>query len=279
MERIICRMDNASKTDIGNCPAASCPARSFSDRVNPFNTGLMRGMKHLARTEPLWKVTDWAARRMNLQVEVRKGSICAEGPQIVICNTGSAMIGFSILSVLRRDDVYFIGTPGWLRVGHNAAEKCLPVFTFASFRENPKVAFRASVIYRLRDGVTPASGAEINQTSLTRAAKVVTGGGTLLVMPAGGTIGKKDNWKHGVGFILKDIGDVPAKVVFARVFDMRPGHIARMVFSPVFFSKPLVVPVEFSEPQPLSDFRDENTSVRQISQRLKDRYVQIYGSL
>ncbi len=249
--------------------------------IHPLNAGLIRGIRERAEREPLWKVMDWAARECNLTVNVRRGGSLPSGPQMVIGNDPSPLLGFIILSQLRREDVFFIGAPGWIRMGGSVRQKCLPVFNVGSLRKHPKEWLRAQLIFRFRDGTSPPVARERNRRAIERAAELVTRGATVYISPAGGTMAKADDWKHGVGSIAKRIRDVPAQVVMCRVYHTTPRDVTRML-NPYWFHAtrtPLVIPVEFSDPISLSELRGPSMDSREISLRIRDRYLTLFGSL
>jgi len=248
---------------------------------HPFDLGLLDGMRQRAEQDPLWKVMDWAAAECGLRVEVSRGSLCPEGPQVIVGNDPSPVVGFVLHSVLRRDDVYFVGAPGWMLAGRCVAARCFPAYTPGRWFSNPLEAFRMQVVYRFLYGVKPSSLALRNAESLTRAAGVVTTGGSLLILPAAGSIGRSDHWKHGVGYVLDRVTNPQTRLVFARVHGTRQSDVARML-NPRWFGrwrKPLTVPVEFSDPFPLSGFQRPELTPKQISLRVKEQYLKLYGAL
>lgn len=256
--------------------------RSLLATICPFNLALQQGMRTVAAREPLWKTLGWGADQMRLNIQITKGQPCATGPMLLIVNDPSPLLGFIIISRVPREDAYFIGTPGWRKMGGILAERCIPVFTVGDFRRYPKEAFRAHVIYRFRDGVTPRTAGRTNVASLRKASDVVTKGGALLVAPAGGTMGKSDNWKSGIGHIIDKIGDVGAQVVLARIDGTSPPDAARMFLNSAFFPKlrkPLDIKLQFSEPYPISAFRKPGMSAKDISSLVREEYVKQYGSL
>lgn len=249
--------------------------------IHPLNVGLIRGIRELALREPLWKVMDWAVGDCNLTLDVRRGGIVPSGPQLVIGNDPSALMGFIILSLLRREDVFYIGAPMYMKMGGSVRQKCLPMFNLGSLRKHPKEWLRAQLIFRFRDGMSPSVAREKNHRAIERAAELVTAGATVYMSPAGGTILKTDDWKHGVGSIAKRIGDVPAQVVMCRADGTTPRDVTRML-NPYWFHAmhpPLVIPVEFSDPIPLSELRGPSMSSMEISLRIRDRYLKLFGSL
>ncbi|MFH0907916.1 MAG: hypothetical protein V1929_04070 [bacterium] len=255
--------------------------RSLAEYFHPLDLRLIRGIRERSARDPLWKVMAWAVRECNVTLDIRRGGICREGPQLVLGNDPSPLAGFVVLSLMTRLDTLFLGAPGWMKMGGSVTENCLPVYTVGRFRTQPKEAFRAHVIYRFRDGVTPAAAGRINVKSLARAADVITQGGTLAMLPAGGTIAKSDNWKHGVGHIAAKVGDVPARVVFIHVAGTKPRDAVRML-NPHWFRrlrKPLTLAVEFSDPFLLEEFRRPGMSPRDVSLQLRERYIKLYGSL
>jgi hypothetical protein len=239
------------------------------------------GIRERAWREPLWRVMEWAARDCNLVVDVRRGGIASSGPQLVIGNDPSPLMGFIILSVMRRDDVFFFGGPGWLKMGGSVSDHCLAVFNVGDLRKYPKEWLRAQLVFRFRDGMKPSVARERNRRSIERAADLVTSGATVYISPAGGTMGRADNWRHGVGSLAKRIGDVPAQVVMCRADDTTPRDFARML-NPYWFAamrRPQVIPVQFSDPIPLSEFREPGMGSMDVSLRIRDRYLNLYGAL
>ncbi len=239
-------------------------------------------MRLLGSREPMWKVMEWAARESHVVVNVLRGGIAPTGPQLIIGTDLSPAVGFALLSQTRRDDVYFIGAPGWKRVGQIVSDRCLPAFTVPDFRTNPKEALWAQFVYRFGYGIDLAAVAKKNLETILRAAEIVTKGGSLLLKPTGGYFGGVNNWREGVGLIMSNIGDVPAQVIFFRLQGDRREHLSRILLNPDFFRwlrKPLTVTLEFSDPIPLSEFKDESTTYKQINRRLKERYLELYGSL
>lgn len=251
------------------------------DFFHPLNARFLRGLRARAETQPVWNVMAWAVGALNLRIEIRRGRIPAEGPLLVIGNDPSPMAGFVILSLVRREDHFFIGAPGWTKQGRGVAERCLPVFTTAKFSENFKTAFRARFIYPRLYGVKPAGTGRRNIAALARAAEVLASGRALTMLPAGGTVAVADNWKHGVGHIMKQTGDAPASVVLVSLRGTKPRDAIRLL-NPVWFRgtrRPLPVSVEISDPVPITEFRRPGWSARQMSLHLRDRYIETFGSL
>jgi hypothetical protein len=256
---------------------------SIMSAICPFHVALQRGMKHLARAgQPLWKMGTWACEQMNVRCEVTQGELPGTGPTLVIFNDPSPVVGFVMFGAIRRDDFHFIGNPGWKKIGGRFAEFGFPVYSIGDFKNYPKEFIRAHTIYRFRDGVPPKAAGRKNVQALVGAASAVSKGGLLAVAPAGGTIGKSDNWKHGVGHILEKIRDPGAKVILTRVDGLFPRDAARILFNPSWFAslrKPLEAKIRFSEPIPIGQFRGPGLSAKDMSLRLRDAYVQYFGSL
>lgn len=254
---------------------------SLRHLLNPTNLALREGIKQRAETGPLWQVMDWAVRALNIRIDVKRDYVPDTGPLLVVGNDPSPMAGFVFISLIRREDSHFVGAPGWTKQGRITAERCLPVFTTARFSENLKVAFRARFLYPRLYGVKPGEVGRRNVAALARASRLLNDGASVLILPAGGTIAESDNWKHGIGRVIKQTGDVPVQVVMANLRGTRPPDAIRLL-NPYWFRgtrKPLAVSVEFSEPMPLSDFRAGDMQARDISLRVRDRYIQVFGSL
>lgn len=250
-------------------------------RLLPFHLALADGFRKHAQQEPLWKVMTWALGECHAKVEVLRGAACPTGPQLIIANDPSPFV-FSAMSVVPRDDVFFIGAPGWKRMGGCIAERCLPAFTIAPFRTSPKEFLRAQLVYRLRDKVTPEMAGRINIESLTRMAELISGGATGMLTPAGGTIARGDNWKHGVGLIARRITNSDTKVVMMCIRGTRPRDATRMLLNPLWFPslrKPLNLRIECSPAFPLPEFRQTGLTNKEISLRIKQRYLELFGSL
>jgi len=257
------------------------PRPSLRHVLNPTNLAFREGLRRRAETGPLWEAMEWAVRALNIRIELKGGSIPPSGPLLVVGNDPSPMAGFVILSLIRREDAHFIGAPGWTKQGRVIADRCLAVFTTAKFSENFKVAFRAHFLYPRLYGVKPGMVGRRNVATLARASGLLRQGLSLALFPAGGTIAVPDNWKHGIGRIIKQAGDVPVQVVMASIRGTRPPDVIRLL-NPYWFRsarKALPVAVEFSDPMPLSDFRAEGMTAREISLRVRDRYIQQFGSL
>jgi len=249
--------------------------------LHPLNVDLVRGIRERAQHEPLWKVMEWAVGNCNLTLDVRRGGIVPSGPQLVVGNDPSALMGFIILSLMRRDDVFFVGAPGWMKMGGSVSQKCLPVFNLGSLRRHRKEWLRARLLFRLRDGTSPRRARERNREAIERAAELVTGGATVYISPAGGTMAKVDDWKHGVGSVAKRIGDVPAQVVMCRVYGTTPRDVTRML-NPYWFRRTRTaraISVEFSDPLPLAELRTPSMTSLDISLRIRDHYLKLFGAL
>lgn len=261
-------------------PRRLTPSKLLRRYFHPFNTRLLDGMRERAQTDELWEVMAWGAEECNLRFQLTRGSFLPTGPQLVVFNHHSPVDLF-LASLIRRNDVSLLSAPGAMTIGGVVAKNCLPLFALDRGMSHPLEAFRVRVIYRLRDGVTPEAANLINLTSLTRAADVVSKGGTVAMTPTGGTIARSDNWRHGIGYILKRINVLQTKMVLGRIQGTRTSTAVRMLNPYWFrwFRKPKSVNVEIADPIPLSEFTKGNPSVEEISLRVKARYLEIFGSL
>ena len=257
------------------------PEVSVRRFLHPVNIGLVEGMRCRARDQSLWEVMDWAAGECGLSVDTTRGAFLPTGPQLVVGNDPGPMAGFVYLSSVRREDHFFIGTPGWTHMGGIVAERNLPVFTGGSFRRRPLEALRAQLLFRWRDGVPPKAAPHRTRRSLQRAAELVSQGHSSLILPPSGTMGRTDRWKHGVGFLVNLIDNPDAQIVMAHARGIRVRDVARML-NPYWFRigrRHARVTLEISEPIAVSEFQASRRSSVETSLLIKQRYLDTFGAL
>jgi 1-acyl-sn-glycerol-3-phosphate acyltransferase len=223
----------------------------------------------------------WLLERFRVSAKVTSGSFLPEGPQVIVTNHHGALDGVILLSLVSRDDVYFVGLYGWSSLGEAVAARLLPVYL--SYMPSPFLLERLKNRYYhpLREGVTRFEAARKTSESIRRTSHVLEKGATVIIGPTGGTFFNQSDWKGGLGHIIKRTDRTDISLLFTRVIGAKRRDFMRFL-NPYLFrinDKPTVATVEISEPVPVTQFRTPGKSGTQISMEIRDRYLEIYGRL
>lgn len=248
---------------------------------HPVNVKVVEGFRAHSAGHPLHESMAWLLEQFRVTVAVKSGSFPPSGPQVVVMNHHGALDGPILISLIPRDDVYFVGLYGLSDLGEAVASRLLPVYL--AYKPSPYLLDRLknSCYHPLREGIGREEVWRRNTETVQRASRVLNEGATVIIGPTGGTFSKQSDWKGGLGHIIRGLRRPDVSILFTRVLGSKRRDGLRFLNPHLFplSRKPTATTVEIAEPVPVSEFKVPGKSASRINEDIRDRYLEIYGSL
>ena len=140
-------------------------------------------------------------------------NILRTGAGIVVVTHPRRWPVFPVIAALPRDDLKIIANQGFCNAGYHINRAILPIFT------GPRKASLITNItsrYGFDQKKTPAYiRHRRNKNAINDAAYAIRSGGLVLMSPDGELL-RKNTWKNGVGYLVSEITDTDAQIVFSN---------------------------------------------------------------
>jgi 1-acyl-sn-glycerol-3-phosphate acyltransferase len=248
---------------------------------HPLNIKVIEGFRAYARDHTLSQSMAWLLEQFNVRNEVKSGAFPPAGPQIVIMNHHGAFDGLLLISLIPRDDVYFVGLYGLTDLSEEVAARLLPVY-FA-YKPSPHLFNRLKnrFYHPLREGVGRDEVWRRNTETVQRASRVLNEGAVVIIAPTGGDFERLSEWQAGLGHIIKGVRRDDVSIVFTRVLGSRRRDGLRFLNPHLFRfgDKTTETTVEIAEPIPATAFKASGKPAARISMEIRDRYLETFGTL
>jgi 1-acyl-sn-glycerol-3-phosphate acyltransferase len=271
------------RSPLGDSAVESVSATSDSPLrfVHPVNLGLLHGFRKVSARTSFRESMRWILRACDVRVHIESGEFVLTGPQLVVANHPSPMDPPILGAIVDRDDSYFVGSAGLQSFSPQLAEHVFPIYMSQKYSPYLFTKLKNNVFHRLREGVDREEARRRNHDSLRRAAARLNDGGSLILCPTGGTFVTTTDWKIGVGVLIHNAKPAEGSMVFVRIEGTSRWDLLRLMnpywFGP--FLKEREARVRIHRPQPLVDFWRADESPQQISDRIKQGYLDAFGSL
>jgi hypothetical protein len=250
---------------------------SWRRYVHPLNVGLVWGFREVSKDLSLKDSMRWLIDQFQAEARITSGRYLSTGPQLILCNHRTPLTGVVMKATIDRDDTYFIGAPSWRILGERVIEKHLPVYMSQKWDPNPLELFRTYVLARFTEGLTRDQAREKNRRAVARSCQIVSSGAAVYMAPEGGTFFKNE-WKSGLGHVIKGIENPDTQIQLARVAGGSRWDLIRFLNPHIFrpFLKRLRFTVDISEPIGLMKFQNKGKSAKEISLQVKAHAEKIF---
>lgn len=248
--------------------------------VHPVNIKVVEGLRSHSAEHHSYESMAWLLQQFRVEVSLKAGSFPLAGPRLIVMNHPGALDTPVLLSLIRRDDLYMVGHYKLSALGDKVASRLLPVYPRS--RVPRFLTGRTKPLYRhVPEGVDPEEGWAKNTETVLRATRVLEEGAAVLISPTADDYEKRSEWRHGIGYIIKGVRRPDTTVVMTRVLGSTRWDKLRF-FNPYLFPlsrKPTSITVEVKAPVPLAEFLRPGWSAVQASLTVRDRYLEVFGSL
>jgi len=246
---------------------------------HPLNVGFLTEFDRIGSRDSVREAMRWWMAECRLNLDVQGPPFPESGPLIILSNHHGIFDFPAIWSNLARDDVHFIGMRATSKLGKAIAARHFPVYM--SQKPSPYLFERIKnhTYYRIREGIDRAEALRRNRENTSRAAACVREGGCLILFPTAGTYVDTTMWKHGIGHLIAEIDNADLRIVLVHIDGPGRADLLYMLNPYLFFwlRRPRRIRMKTHEPLGIAEFRERETSPREISARLKDRYLEIFG--
>jgi hypothetical protein len=214
-------------------------------------------------------------------VRIRQGQFVPSASQLIIGNStpfGAPIIG----SIVDRDDLYIMGLAKAGRLGGEAMlSRTIPIYLSQQPSPYILVKLKNNIYHRLREGINIEEAQKRNTKSIRQAARRLNKGATLALAPTAGSFFRTNDWKKGVGVLIKIVKNSNTQVCFVRITGGSRWHLLRLLNPYLFgpFIKDQQVSIDIHQPIPLIAFKRAGNSAKEISEAVRRKYIQIFGCL
>lgn len=239
----------------------------------PLNSTVRRNLDTLLENSSLQNASSWLLRQCGVTDIRTNGSIPSHGPVLVISNHTSALDTWALFAATPRDDVYTVAISLFKAFGERIRSRCFFVYLSHKPQRYPLDWLRVQC-FTLMEGLSREEALEKNREAIRQASKTISQGGVVTIFPTGGEIGSSDNWKPGVGYLIKQITHPDAKIIFAKIDGTDRSDLLRFLHPWVrrLILSDKQIEVTFSPPLPLHSFHKNNTSARDVTNEVKKAY-------
>lgn len=242
-----------------------------------FDTELMK--KTIKRAED--KDLTYAINKLFKDIGVfsisQKGNAPKKGPLLIISNHTGIFDSLLILSKINRNDNYFIALSTYEIFGSKIKKKLLPIFRARSI--NHKIYEYPLCMQVNKKLPIDLSKEEIqlrNRETIRKAASLIDTNCAVSIFPTGsaGKSLKGSSWKVGVGFLVKQITNPYAQVVFVQIQGTRQSDIVAYLHPLLrkLLFKPQPISIRFSEAYLLTQLINKESDAKTITNQLKKLY-------
>lgn len=217
------------------------------------------------------------------------GKVPEKGPLLIISNHPGILDTLLLYSRVNREDLHFIAIAEYGILGSEIRKFLLPIY-----RKKKSIyifyKLAASGLEDAGDSETTDDSASIflkeklprpeilakNRSTISKAAELINQGQAVSIFPAG-SVGKPINghdWKPGLGFLIKQISNPDAQVVFANLQGTKKIEVLSF-FNPLIrkiFFRPTRLSVVFSKSYKLNQLVDRNADAKTITKILEQKY-------
>lgn len=249
--------------------------------VHPLNLGLIRSFRPVSGEKSFRESMQWVLDACNVRIQIESGEFVPDGPQLVISNHPSPMDPPVLAAIVDRDDSYFVGSAGLRSFSPQLAERLFPIYMSQKSSPYLFTKIKNHVYHRIREEVDREEARRRNQDSLLRAARRLNEGATLILTPTGGTFVSTSDWKVGVGVLIRNAQPTKGHIAFVRIEGPNRWDLFRFLnpywFAPFFEER--VARIQVHPPLPLTDFWSAGDTAQQISEKVKQGYLDAFGAL
>lgn len=217
------------------------------------------------------------------------GKVPEKGPILIISNHPGILDTLLLCSQVNREDLHFIALAEYGILGRGIRKFLLPIYRkkksiyifyklAASVLKNagsPEATDGSASIF-LKEKLSRPEILAKNRSTISKAAKLINQSHAVSIFPAG-SVGKPidgHEWKPGLGFLIKQISNPNAQVVFANLQGTKKIE-ALSLFNPLIrkiFFRPTRFSIAFSKSYRLNQLVDRDASAKTITKILEQKY-------
>lgn len=199
-----------------------------------------------------------------------------KGPTLLIANHRGGLDSHALLSIVKREDFYFVALSTYYIFGQALTQRLLPIYRRKSWNRR---LFEYPLNIKLDTQVQNIPVSEIinkNRSTITEAARRVSAGSMVSIFPEG-SVGRSINqshWKAGVGYLIKQINNSNTKIIFAQISGHNKSDLYRYIREDwrkvLFREKDLII--TFTSPIQLNKLDLQKKTGKEIAARLEQIY-------
>lgn len=258
----------------------------FRQRVrqlaHPANLRVTEGLRAALLEKPLQEAAQWMMDACRIRTTIESGAFPESGPQLIVMNSSTPLGGIATVAQIARPDLYMLGTVRQVADVINASETRMYLLYLSQQPNANRLArLRNNLHQRRVEGIDRDEAALRNVAALRAAARRVNRGGSLLFAPMGGTFFAKNDWKSGIGGLVKCIRNPDTQITFVRLYGGRSAHLLRLMNPYWFwaFQGWTDLRLRVFPPLPISEFQRRGDNAEAVSEQLRQRYIDVCGPL
>jgi len=254
----------------------------LSKILHPLNVAFLADLDRISSERSIQEAMRWWLDECRVDLKVTGAPLPESGPVIIVGNHHGIFDLPALWAHTAREDVYFIGMRGAAKYGREIAARLFPVYMSQKPSRYLFERIKNHTFYRIREGIGREEAVRRNRENASRAAQRVAEGGCLILFPTAGTYVDTSMWKHGIGHLIAEIENPDLRIVFTHIKGSSRKDLLYL-FNPYWFfllrQRSRKMSVKIHDPIGIGEFRDHDTPPKEISARLRDRYLEIFGGL
>lgn len=156
-----------------------------------------------------------ALKKIKVRTNINK-KISATNPLLIIANHPNVYDGFTVSSILKRDDVWIVSAALNQNISPILKKHILPVY-FSNKPIRSILDFIRVPYWTAKEGgLTRAEAQKLNQEMIQKAAQLINSGEAVIIFPSGSST-NNNRWQNGVSYLLEQVDNPNARIIFIKI--------------------------------------------------------------
>lgn len=206
-----------------------------------------------------------------------QGNLPPDGPLLIVSNHRSILDSMVLFSQTRRDDLYLIALSTYSVLGPQIQDRVLPIYRTRHLKHKLyEYTLCREVQVPRPENLTRPEILTRNRKTISDAAGMINAGAAVSMFPTGsaGKTPEGYEWKPGIGFLLKEITNPQARVIFVKITGTRKTDVAAYLRPSIrrLFFTPQSVTIHFSRSMTIDELVNPDEDGRIIARELEKKY-------